>query len=606
MSAPLRISKQLALSDDFVTKTCGILAQRRKGKTYTASVLAEEFVAAKMPFAVLDPTGAWWGLRAAADGVKPGLPVVIVGGEHGDVPIERTGGKVIADLVVEHPGYYVIDLSPFDSHEAERQFATDFAERLYRRKRQPRMDFAMHLFVDEADLFAPQQSPSGDKRMLGAFENIVRRGGLHGLGTTLISQRSAVVNKNVLEQLDVLIVLRTVGTNDRDAIFGYVKKKSDTKDPEILAMMDSLPSLPIGEAWVWEPGGEPPLFERVRIRERRTFNSSATPKPGERRVEPKRLADVDLKAVTQAMAATIERAEAEDPRKLRRQVADLQRQVRALEGRKQSATPEPVIEHVDVPVFRDGEIDRLEKAIGGLVEVGAQLVAVAKDVGEGGVLVSEAAQTVAHSLSREAPAREPRPRDITRPTIAKPQPRPLARGPRSGRSEVRSEHAIVRDPDVSDDELTEYARSLLETLAERHPMKLTRVQLSLFSGRSKRSSMFSPAVRELTEGGYATYQGRHFELTDRGLAEAGVVPHAPSSPAEVQAMWLSKLPAYEASLLRVLLDEGGNTLSREELSERSGRSLSSSMFSPAIRTLLDMGLVQVSDQDLGASEDLFG
>jgi len=153
----LRISDSLTLDLGFVTKTCGILAQRRVGKTYTASVIAEELVAAHQPFVVLDPTGAWWGLRAAADGVRPGLPVVIVGGQHGDLPLERTGGRVLAEIVVEHPGYYVVDFSLFESAEAERQFATDFIERLYRLKGHAGHNDPLHLLIDEADRFVPQR-----------------------------------------------------------------------------------------------------------------------------------------------------------------------------------------------------------------------------------------------------------------------------------------------------------------------------------------------------------------------------------------------------------------------------------------------------------------
>ena len=94
MTRRLRISKEVSLPDDVVTKSVAILAQRRKGKTYTASVLAEEMVSAKLPFVALDPTGAWWGLRASADGEGPGLPVVILGGQHGDLPLERTAGPL--------------------------------------------------------------------------------------------------------------------------------------------------------------------------------------------------------------------------------------------------------------------------------------------------------------------------------------------------------------------------------------------------------------------------------------------------------------------------------------------------------------------------------
>ena len=111
----LKISKELSLPVDAITQTFSILAQRRVGKTYTASVMAEEFVANSLPFVVLDPTGAWWGLRSSADGKSEGLPVVIIGGDHGDVPLEPTAGKVIADMIVDHPGHYVIDLSALDS-----------------------------------------------------------------------------------------------------------------------------------------------------------------------------------------------------------------------------------------------------------------------------------------------------------------------------------------------------------------------------------------------------------------------------------------------------------------------------------------------------------
>jgi hypothetical protein len=358
MMTDLKISKTLSLPDDYVTKTLAILAKRRVGKTYTASVLAEEMVAAKIPWVALDPTGAWWGLRSSADGKKPGLPVVIIGGGHGDLPLERGAGKFIADLVVDHPGWYVIDLSLFESLAAERQFVTDFADRIYRRKFEKGMDFPLHLFVDEADKYIPQRPQPGDQKMLGAFEAIVRRGGIRGFGTTLISQRSAVVNKNVLEQIDTLIVLQMMGTNDRKAVDDILK--SEGNEVERKTLMGTLPGLGVGEAWIYEPGGDPPLFDRVQIRERHTFNSSATPKPGQKRVEPSKFAAVDLSAVKDQMAEAIERAEANDPKLLHKRIAELEKQLRA---KNASTRAEVVTERVEVevrvPYIPEGLLDEL-------------------------------------------------------------------------------------------------------------------------------------------------------------------------------------------------------------------------------------------------------
>lgn len=242
--------KKFALPPDVITQTFAILAIRRVGKTYTASVMAEEMMKAGLPFVALDPTGAWWGLRASADGKSAGYPVVIIGGAHGDIPLEAGAGKLLADMVVDHPGWYVIDMSQTSSNAEQDRIACDFAEQLYRRKASN--TFPLHLFVDEADSFAPQQAMPNQKRMLGAFEALVRRGGIRGIGTTLITQRPAVLNKNVLTQADNLIILRVTSPQDRSAIDDWIKGHGTKEERE--TVMSSLASLQQGEAWFWSPG----------------------------------------------------------------------------------------------------------------------------------------------------------------------------------------------------------------------------------------------------------------------------------------------------------------------------------------------------------------
>lgn len=97
----LHLSPDLAIPDGAVTQTFGILAVRGAGKSNTAAVMAEEMFAAKLPFVVIDPVGAWWGLRSSFDGKGPGLAIPIFGGQHGDVPLNRESGELLADLIVE-------------------------------------------------------------------------------------------------------------------------------------------------------------------------------------------------------------------------------------------------------------------------------------------------------------------------------------------------------------------------------------------------------------------------------------------------------------------------------------------------------------------------
>jgi uncharacterized protein len=96
----LQIAKDLSLPTKAITQTFSILAKRGAGKTYTAAVMVEEMLKAGLQVVVVDPVGVWWGLRSSADGQHAGLPMVIMGGEHGDVPLEVGVGESIADVVV--------------------------------------------------------------------------------------------------------------------------------------------------------------------------------------------------------------------------------------------------------------------------------------------------------------------------------------------------------------------------------------------------------------------------------------------------------------------------------------------------------------------------
>ncbi len=308
----LRLAKDLTLPLDFVSRTAGILAVRGAGKSNTASVIAEEMFAAGLPFCVIDPVGSWYGLRSCADGLSAGLPIPIFGGKHGDVPLERGAGELVADLIVEKRLTCVLDLSRFDSEADKKHFLLAFARRLYQRNENP-----LHLFLEEADDYIPQ-SPMGDEKLLlRAWENIVRRGRARGLGMTLITQRSAAIAKMVLTQVETLFAMRTTGPQDIAAIEAWIKYHQVGKD-----VLSSLASLEDGEAWVWSPHYLKTM-SRHQIRRRQTFDSGATPKNVRAKDArpPATLADIDLTALQERMAATIEKAKADDPKELRKELA---------------------------------------------------------------------------------------------------------------------------------------------------------------------------------------------------------------------------------------------------------------------------------------------
>jgi hypothetical protein len=94
----LQIADNLIIPIEAVTQTFAILAKRGVGKTYSALVMVEELLKANTRVVVADPVGVCWGLRAGANGKSPGLPIIVLGGEHGDLPLEATVGSRLRPL----------------------------------------------------------------------------------------------------------------------------------------------------------------------------------------------------------------------------------------------------------------------------------------------------------------------------------------------------------------------------------------------------------------------------------------------------------------------------------------------------------------------------
>jgi hypothetical protein len=261
------------------TMTAAVLAKKKSGKTYLGMVLVEEILRSGqgVPVVVADPTGVWApGLRCMADGTPSPYQILTLGGPYGDLPLASCQGKAAAEVVEALRPHPVIldlsDLSPVGQHEV----VADFGERIYAtEKRSPLL-----LVVDEADEFAPQVVGTSvhQKRSLEIMDRIVRRGRIKGLGTVLISQRAAVVNKNVLSQIDKLFILCMVAPSDLDSVEDWLRHVVAVGQRS--QCLGQLPSLQPGQAY-YMSGGATTAFRRFQVRRRDTYDSSRTPTLGD-------------------------------------------------------------------------------------------------------------------------------------------------------------------------------------------------------------------------------------------------------------------------------------------------------------------------------------
>jgi hypothetical protein len=539
MHAELEISSDLSLPMDFVTQTQAILAKRGVGKSYTASVQAEEMLKAHQQVVIIDPTGAWWGLRSSADGKRPGFPIPILGGEHANVPLEEHAGEVIASAIVQRRFSAVIDLSLFRKGQIQR-FMWPFLETLYRLNRE-----AMHLFVDEADAIAPQRPFGDEARTLGALEDVVRRGRRRGIGCTLITQRPAVLNKNVLTQCEILCAMRLVHPRDISAIQEWVNVHADPAQAK--QMIESLPSLPVGTAWFWSPGWGN-IFQRVKIRARETFDSSATPKVGEKTREPKVLALVEIEQLGAEITMAVQRARETDPAHLKTELTRLRNELAKAEGQKTSAPTKVQIK--EVPVLRDAQIAGLENLVQQLSRTARELIDVGKSL-------DEYARTIHKALisaPRSAPVLPVAPDVSNRARRSAPPATQNLNESRNG------------------DRLPEGERLTLTAIAQ-YPQGASRDQLSVLTGykRSTRNTY----IHRLRHRGFVTNAGDRLTATDSGIAAMGKDFTPLPTGDELRRYWLERLPEGERKVLEVLVANYPRAMGREDLDPLTGYTRSS-------------------------------
>lgn len=304
---------------------CGaILGRRGAGKSGTGRVLLEHELDLGHRCCVLDPKGDWYGIRARKDGKPSRFAVPVFGGAHADVPIDDSMGAQLGEIVATSSTSCVVDLSGF-SVAGMRRFTTAFAEALFFHNRQP-----LTLFVDEADQLAPQRVAADQAKLLHNMEALIRQGRQRGIFMWMLTQRPAVINKNLLSQAETLVAMKMTGPQDRKAIRDWM----DAHDPvQAQRVENDLAKLEVGQAWAWVPGAD--FLQRVQFPLFETYDSGRTPQHGEK-VGAVELHPLDVAELAAALAPDKEEEEDAADR-LRRRVARLEERNEQLERDKAEA-----------------------------------------------------------------------------------------------------------------------------------------------------------------------------------------------------------------------------------------------------------------------------
>jgi len=270
----LQIGEQKSVPVDYITKVVSFLAMRGAGKTYGCGVIEEEILDYIQDQAdnnanivVIDPVGAHWGIRSH-------FPIHIFGGNHGDIEIDLDSGHLFAEMVHRFNLNCILDVSAFQQDDMV-QFVADFLTRYYQLNKTP-----THIFIEEADVFAPQRMTSkAQKASLAAVDTVVRRGRGRGIGVTMVTQRPAVLNKNVLTQSDAAIIMNMTGETDLKVVGEYLNSAGANKK-EIGDYIEKIMKFNKGQALIFSPSWLKEI-KVIKFREKISFHAGAEPKLGE-------------------------------------------------------------------------------------------------------------------------------------------------------------------------------------------------------------------------------------------------------------------------------------------------------------------------------------
>jgi hypothetical protein len=331
--------------------------------------------------------------------------------------------------------------------------------------------------------------------------------------------------------------MKLTASQDRDAVGAWIEGQADRQEGK--RILGDLPRLQRGEGYVWAPGYA--LLERVAFPPIRTFDSSRTPKRGERLVKPRTLAEVDLTAIVAALAA----AGVEDPRT-------------PLEDPSRHAQ----LEH---------ELAAARARIAVLEEDNRELKSRLAEIS---ALAAGAVRAVVDPVIPAFPgAKGPRSRTV------KPERLPL--------------RVVTSDtPAASGTNIHPAARKLLTALAQHTPARFTWGQAATLAGLKPSGGHFNSGRKDLRAAGYVAETNGLVTPTTVGLKAAGEVPPAPSTPADRLALWCSRLPAPAPEMLRTLASQGERYMNADELAAILGKKPSGGHWNSGIAVLRNNALIE--------------
>lgn len=561
------------LPPEALAQHVAVLGKTGSGKTSTGKLIIEQVAADGARVCVLDPIKSdWWGMTSSVDGKKCGLPFHILGGPRGHVPLHAQAGKAIGEIVASGAlPLSIIDMADFGPGDHMRFFC-DFAQTLLRKQRG-----VLYLVIEEAHEFAPKERSGIGAENMGIYwaKKIATAGRSKGIRMMVLTQRTQSLHNALLGSCETVIAHKFTAPADQKPVLDWLKANVP---PGIQQMVSAqLSSLKTGSGWICSPGAE--IFERRDFPRIKTYDNSATPTDDDKAQEVQTAA-VDTDKLRLIIGDAVKEAEANDPKKLRARIAELERE--AKKGHAAPAVDPAAIAAAEQQAYERGWHEGREAGFRGAAVASALAVRnfseTLKNIEDNKENSKKIPGSVKHSDQFAKKARSP------------------SSAPAPARASAPQPRASTGDPVA----LPVGERATLIACAQT-PGGCTREQLTILTGykRSTRDAY----IQRLREKGYAEAGRESITATAAGIDALGSSYEPLPTGAALREYWIGRLPDGERKVLQVILDRHPDTVERDTIDDQTG--FKRSTRDAYIQRLKTRQLVKVYRDGITAADALF-
>jgi hypothetical protein len=549
--------------DVLLTTRLLLTADSGGGKTFALKRLCEQAFG-KLQIIIIDPEGEFAPMRQKYD--------FVLVGPGGETPADVRSSAILAVKLLELRASAICDIydmKPSVRHTWVRLFLDALIE-APKKLRHPCM-----VIVDEAHIFCPEHG-KGESEATDSMKGLCTRGRKRLLCPVFATQRLATLAKDASSML----LNRLIGPTFEDlnrkraAECLSIARENQHEFKKQIQLLEPGNFFALGRAITREMklvhiGG----IETPHGQEAIQYETSPPPPPDKVKALLPKLADLPKEAEEKAKTES----------ELRSEIRTLKTQLRQQPKAIQQDDPAK-----QVAKERAKQAD-IQRAIGTMSKQ------FRSTVGQLETRV-KSLQRVMEGIARTASSAANMKIEI------QPFVMPKIPGVEIQKGEVRSHSRVVPlrgtpaihhhprpDEPLNGNKLRAGAERMLAALAQWSPNGMSEGQMRAHAGLRK-SGTFSTYLSDLRKGNYIEEHGGEVYATDIGLEYCKHVPTAPQSTEEVLNIWNPKLRDGARRMLAVLVEAGGEPISKETLGERS-QLMKSGTFSTYLSDLKNARLV---------------